>query len=217
MGNGLEDNLERWDNVNSVASKVMNVLRNMPSRATKPTINSLETAANFVLGPWYGSGIHGTYDSFVSIGSGLAKAAKKLAFYGRNGAAASRDAYESAYSEFMESMIYFAKLKRHELIRFIKMLEGYSSNEAEERDKGIAHFKKAARYVRGKGHKVRFTLPPNDGQVIGRFVYNGKEVGSFIWGELGKCVNLSNDAHWRLVHPLENLGYSVSRLPELNL
>ena len=85
--NGLEGNLGRGGDGNSVASNIRGVLRNMPSNVIKPTIDSLETAANFVLRPWYGSALYGTYESFVKFGDSLAKALKRLSLYGREGAA----------------------------------------------------------------------------------------------------------------------------------
>ncbi len=86
---GLEDNLEDGDG-SSIASNVREILRNMPSNVIKPTIDSLETAANFVLRPWYGSALYGTYEFLVRVSDDLAKAVKRLnQFYRRNGARSS--------------------------------------------------------------------------------------------------------------------------------
>ena len=202
---GLEDNLEGSDG-NSIASNVETVVEEqdvLHVDKTRRIFEGIEFAVNLFLSPLLYTRVHGTYET-MSRGFGAVK------YY----LTAKKSQYTSAYAEFKESATYSTKLIKHKLMRFINISEGYFSKEAEERDKGIAHFKGAVRFLSRKGYKVRFILPPTDGQV-GRFFYNREDVGCFIWGELGRCINLSNDAHWRLVHPLEELGYTVSRQPKL--
>ncbi len=205
MVDGLQDALERSvRRVNSGDAEHL-VEERLVTRTnlTQRAVNGIELIINLVLSPYH-TRVHGTYET-ISRYFGAIKDylnAKKLQ-------------YASAYAEFKELMTYSAQRIRDELLRFINILERYSNREAEERDRGIAHFKKAVRYLRGRGYKVRFIFPPNNGEIIGRFFYKREEVGSFIWGELGKCVNLSNDSHWRLVRPLEEVGYPVSRQPKL--